>query len=475
MSIFGVTPFGFRRKRLPEIKAEIEAALRAAFGPDIDLRSESTFGQIVGITSFALAVLWEESEDAYFAFDPDKAEAVSLDAVAALTGITRLPARATQVQGMLIGEQSTVVPAGSQASNGLTGDIYVLQSAAEITAANALRVKIEVNDVQPATAYTVTIDGTPYEHTSGGTPTAGSILSGLRTLINAGTQATATVDMDSLSITTADSQTARIFSVSANLAISEVGSPGQFQAQSMGNLLLPAGALSEIETPVFGWEAVANLLPGTPGRSIESDPALRLRRRQSIDFTARATTDAIFSRVAALEGVVDVLVYDNKTDETDAFGVPRQHVWVIVQGGDDVEIAQAIFSVMPGGIGYFGAEEVRITSAVTGQDHDIRFERPTPVEVWIDMTVKATNGFGEADADEIKARIVQYVRENVGISKTLFYSRLFTPINSVPNHEVLELFIGTAPAPAGTSSISVSINEIISVDESRINVVIDDD
>ncbi len=83
----GLTAAGFERKRLPEIKAEIEAALKAQFGNDIDLRSESVFGQLVGVLALPISDLWEEAENIYLAFDPDYAEGVSLDSLAALTGV----------------------------------------------------------------------------------------------------------------------------------------------------------------------------------------------------------------------------------------------------------------------------------------------------------------------------------------------------------------------------------------------------
>ena len=51
----GLSAAGFERKRLIDIKAEIETALKLAFGDNIDLEPQSGFGQFVGILSEAFS------------------------------------------------------------------------------------------------------------------------------------------------------------------------------------------------------------------------------------------------------------------------------------------------------------------------------------------------------------------------------------------------------------------------------------
>ena len=59
----GLTADGFERKRLENIVSDIEGALQATFGADIDLRPESIFGQLVGVLADPIAELWEEAEN----------------------------------------------------------------------------------------------------------------------------------------------------------------------------------------------------------------------------------------------------------------------------------------------------------------------------------------------------------------------------------------------------------------------------
>ena len=112
---FGVTNEGFIRKRLSDIRLEIEETLRTSLGNQINLLPESVFGQLVGIISERESLIWELSEDVYNSSFPDTAFGASLDNVTALTGITRQGAQESQIFGVrLFGTALSVVPAGTQ-------------------------------------------------------------------------------------------------------------------------------------------------------------------------------------------------------------------------------------------------------------------------------------------------------------------------------------------------------------------------
>ncbi len=113
MTTYGLTPQGFVIKTLDEIKQEMDAALRAVFGAQINTSAQSVFGQLIGIFAEREALLWELLADIYNAQYPATAEDISLDLAAALTGHVRLPARAGIIEDVqLSGTVGTVVPAG---------------------------------------------------------------------------------------------------------------------------------------------------------------------------------------------------------------------------------------------------------------------------------------------------------------------------------------------------------------------------
>jgi hypothetical protein len=111
---YGVTPEGFFIKTLAVIEEEIDTALRATFGAQINTSAQSVFGQLKGIFAEREALLWELLADLYNAQYPDTAEAVGLDLAVALTGHVRLAARAGRIEGVVLsGTSGTEVPAGT--------------------------------------------------------------------------------------------------------------------------------------------------------------------------------------------------------------------------------------------------------------------------------------------------------------------------------------------------------------------------
>lgn len=465
---FGLLTTGFSRKRLEDIKSDVEARLRQAFGDNIDLRSESVFGQIVGVLLRPLTELWELSEHVYLALDPDFAEGTALDAIAAYSGITRLPALSTSVIAAVIGDSGTVLPAGSIAKNTESGDLYVLATAMQITASRMVRARVGIADLEAAGTYVVTIGGIPVTYDADCDPTAAEIAEGLAAEI-AYLGVMAEADGDELVLTADALDTPFIASLSDNLEFTELASPGDFAAQETGPLSLPAGTLDAIVTPVAGWTSITNIEAGLTGRDIESDVALRLRRRKTIGYTATTTLDAIQARLLDLESVLNAIVVENNTDATDGNGVPAHTIWAIVLGGDPADIGQVLYERHAAGIGTHGDQDVVIT-AESGQEFTLHFDRPTEVPVYIDITLEKGSDYPVDGDDLIKAALAAYGLASVSIGDSLVYSRLYTPINAVAGHEVTDLRIGTSPSPTGTATIAAALNELLRLDPDNITI-----
>ncbi|MBC3540667.1 baseplate J/gp47 family protein [Rufibacter sediminis] len=463
----GLTRYGFKRKSFTDIKLEIENALKTVLGNEIDLRAESVLGQIVGVLTLPISDLWEELENVYLSFDPDYAEGVSLDSLAALTGVTRIPATSTEVDAVLYGAVGTVIPINSEARNTQTEDIYLLASPVTISLNNLARALVTVNTVSNTTDYTITVNGTDYTVTSGAVATKDDILLALAAEL-ADEPVFSQVNVQQQVVLAGEPFT---LSVSANLTISNTGSMGVFVAKEPGAKFVPAGTLSVIQTPVAGWTSVMNPGDGVTGRNIETDPELRLRRRQSVSYPATGTVDAIRSKLLQVSNIQSAVVIENDSGSVDEHGVPPQHIWAIVQGGDDDVIADILYRTKAGGIGTYGDTLVEY-EAVNGQTYDVRFERPQEIDLYIDMTIKPLEGYPLDAVDQIKAAITAWASSNMSIGEGLRYSRLFTPINSVPGFEVTELLIGTEPNPASEASISVDVDEIIISDTANINITV---
>lgn len=107
---YGVTAAGFVRKRLADVKSEMEQAYRDTFGNGVDLSDASPFGQMIAIHSERESLLWELAEDVYNSQYPDTATGVSLDNAIAFTGHRRKGKTKSRVQATFTGTAATVIP-----------------------------------------------------------------------------------------------------------------------------------------------------------------------------------------------------------------------------------------------------------------------------------------------------------------------------------------------------------------------------
>lgn len=434
--MYGLTDSGFSIKRLPIIKEEIEANLRNRINQNIDLRAESLFGQFVGLESELATIFWEVLQDIYLSQYPDYATGNSLDYAVSINGVTRIEATPTSVNAICYGVNNTILEVGREAK-ARNGDVYRTNTNTTISRLNAVECTISVDSVAIG-SYTIQIGALSYTYTAIGTDTAQDILQGLYDSM-ALAPLTRKLDEDTLIIQVTSGVA---FDVSANLNIDEVGTVVFFEAIEYGSKLLPISNLDEIETPVFGWNRVNNLVDGIVGNDRETDEALRIRREQSILITATHTLQAIKSKVRQLDNVADVFAMENNTETTDAFGTPRQFVWIIVEGGEDLEIATAIYNTVAGGIGTRGNQNITVQDK-DGQDYIINFDRPSYIDVNIEIEYVRLENFPNNGEDLIKDALVNRGNQYL-INEDLIYSRLYTPINSVQGVQVDSLTVNSA-------------------------------
>jgi len=226
-----------------------------------------------------------------------------------------------------------------------------------------------------------------------------------------------------------------------------------------------AGTLTVIDTPVTGWATVTNVADADKGTNEETDPDLRARRIQSTASNAQSVIDALFAAVADLDGVTRTVVLENDTDITDAAGLPPHSFQVIVIGGVDAEIGLAIWLKKPAGITSFGNTSTPILDS-QGISHTISFSRATEIPIFVEVDVTTFAAYPANGDDLIKQAIVDYANgilvpgRGFSLAEDVIYTRLYTPINSVPGHEIDDLQIGLSAPATGVINIPISATEI---------------
>lgn len=109
-----------------------------------------------------------------------------------------------------------------------------------------------------------------------------------------------------------------------------------------GAIAAIAGTITGIFTPTNGWQTVNNPNPATPGAPVESDAALRSRQAVSTSLPAQTVFEATMAGIRNVLGVNEAQGYENPTGTTDGNGVPAHSIAIVVVGGDENAIADAI-------------------------------------------------------------------------------------------------------------------------------------
>ncbi len=374
-----LTPTGLERPRLADLKFELDASVTSALGP-VNTSPDAVLGQLNGIHAAALDDCWEVLDDVYNSAYPATAEGINLDRAVSLLGVVRIPAAPVVVTAAVYGDEGSIVPANAVAHADIQ---YFNTSDVTITASRLIDVRVEVFTLVDSTVYSITLNGVVYSINSGIGATDSSILSALATAI---TGYTKIVKDDVLRISASDGQTPFTYAKSANLNTVQMGSPAIFVSIASGARELPIGSLADIDTPVFGWTAISNLIPGAGSRDIESDADLRLRHSTVSRVAGSATVTAIRSRLLQeVAGVTTVNVFENRT-HVFVDSMPPHSFEAIVRGGSDQAVARNIWENKPAGIETYGNVSIEVNDD-NGDLQPINFSRASSIYVWIRVTV----------------------------------------------------------------------------------------
>lgn len=473
-----LTAEGLVIKRLSELLAERRQLAVQLFqdlvGPNevVDTSTSSALGRLIDLSCPSDADLWEAIQQVYSAFDPNSSTGISLDNLVALGGITRFQNTFTTAQCLFTGDNGTLIPAGSVVSSATTGERFNVLASVALSPSVAAGAVFSVTTVQNSTVYSITYSrltsSTTVSFTSSASATAATIVAGLKAEIDANHPSlVATVVGSTLKVDLADIFQTVTFSKSSNLGITKVTKLGDVQAEDFGPIEQPVNTITTIATPVLGWDSVTNPISANAGRFKETDAELRERFRVSKFERASNILEALYSALINLDAVEQVVIYENDTDVTDIKGIPAHSFLPIVLGGISTNIAQTIWENKPLGIRSYGNTSVTIYDS-QGFPHDIGFERPNPVNIYISINVVTDSNYPQDGDAVMKAAIASYMEANFGIGESVIYSRLYTPINSVPGHQVLDLSIGASPSPTGKVNIPIDFNQLFSLDTNNI-------
>lgn len=210
------------------------------------------------------------------------------------------------------------------------------------------------------------------------------------------------------------SSNGNLFELLSTVALDNAGKGiGIFQALESGAIPCPAHTLTDpvVGYTSVGWETSTNPVAGTIGTEEQSDLSAKKERRQTLAIQGRSIAEAVFSNVRSVNGVNSISFRENVDSTTktiDGISLVAKSVWACVDGGEDLNVAAALYRAKTGGANWNGAVSVVVTDEWSGQKSTVKFDRPISKPVMAKFTV-VSKGVGTGDPTSlIKDTIMKY-------------------------------------------------------------------
>lgn len=467
---YGITPQGFVRMRLPEIRQGIVDDMRErlrARGIDVEpeTRPDSVLGELIDTFSEREANLWELAEAGYLAMYPSTAFGVSLDRAISFSGAKPLEAEPAAAYVVFYGTQGSSVAQGVQVRNSSSQEIYELVEPLTISSTNTVDFTVRPTPASYAT-YRVTINGVQYQYVAGESPTLNDVITGLVSALSASGW---DVTSDGAQVRARNLSTAgepvSLAGPSAQLVFTEIGTRGLVRTPEASVDLAAPDQINTVVTTTTGLARVNNPTPGTAGRLQEEEFEKRERYRLGVFRLGAGTLPSIAPNIYEhVNGVSRVVVRGNDSDNV-VNGLLPHSIHVIVEGGLDDEIAAAIYKFKGGGIDTNGATLISLQTPEGQQD--IFFDRPSPIYIWVRaaLTLKP-----ETEDEPFPPGGMTAIREalvaegnSLSIGEDVLLQKLYGPVYETSGIQSVDLRIAYTTTPAPPPDLSAYLPQNVSV------------
>lgn len=212
-----------------------------------------------------------------------------------------------------------------------------------------------------------------------------------------------------------------------------------FLAQDYGKIEAQANTITEFETIVLGVDSITNPSSAIAGRDEETDYDLKIRRKKSVALPSSNTVEGLNAKLLNVNGVIDAIVYENDEDTFDSDLQLNAHsIWCVVDGGENQDIINTIALDKMAGTGTKGAQTGTYIAQIPRQDGTLRnkqvfvkYDRPTEIEIYITLDIKAKVVGATLDQDAIKQALEEKlfnINENATVTE--LYSFVYTANNN---------------------------------------------
>lgn len=190
--------------------------------------------------------------------------------------------------------------------------------------------------------------------------------------------------------------------------------------------------------------SVTNPEQAEGGADDETDAELARRVRLANDTKPSSPVNGVISSVMKVSGVKNVQVVLNNTMEKDQYGNPAKSIHVYVDGGEEKNIATALFESVAAGILMVGSKELSLTDLSGNPNNHVAFDFAQKHVIYVKVNLSVNSNFELDGKDQVKKAISEYL-DTVKMGDIVRYSYLYKYIyDNVKGIVVAEVSIGNS-------------------------------
>lgn len=423
-----------------EIVGDNGRAISKSLGVDLDLSPDSPIGAMnrtFGLTTYNLYQLLQA---VYNARDISKATGTQLDNLGTYLGVTRLPAQPAVGFFSVFAQRNAFLPLNYRIeigvgtptvtytafSNSPTAVVIGDQTQSSSRFSNNVVLKFDESSVTNGNQYEIYVNNvvTNYEATAEDESDFGLFMENIRDALNSGggdlddgyicsipsdslqvgfllIQSTTNNIEDyvknGLNVDTVSPQSTVVYGATVNIyaTTDEVGrdikipSNSSVSGGSLDNSLFVPD--QEYRPPVFA-SANSDIIitqDWQNGQGIEDDSAYRARILGA-GTEELGTFGAVYTNLLAVNGVSSLNIIENETqfvETVEGLTLPPRSFSAIVSGGNDNDVAQAIYNSKPIAVQSFGNQSGIAVDSL-GSAKVINFNRPYPLYIALDVRLE---------------------------------------------------------------------------------------
>ena len=445
-------------------------------GKELKLDDSSVMGRIFATVSKALAQNAEILPLIFQSMDINTAQGKQLDNI--LWNLHRIPrGTASQAPAYLIlhGDLGVIVPKGSVVTNSMTGDSFRTDANVRFTPFSANGVDIAFKSLDGVYELDYTVDG--YLSTSppiivkksDRETTVKQLADRFVDAVNSQSSYLSASRNNDNSVKVSITNEARTgnFKIKGNMNIVRSYVPVYATSVTYNSSYGEVGQINSISTPILGWRGVTNPYPSPKSRGVEDDEGYRFRGKL-LQQSGVGKYNAIIMALMGVEGVTYQNIQMNTSRNETSSGITNNGLSITVMGGNEDDIALAIFDNISEGIATVG-DIVKSVKDMNGFGHEIRFSRPVVKKLQISMSLITYPDFPSNGNARIKQAIVDWFN-NLDVGEDIHYSRLYQPINSVSGFAVKNLKFGYKGGTLSMEDVIINHNEIATISAEDINI-----